>query len=406
MPDSEYELLTAATVADYVAARSALVERLAHVDDVREVGDGNLNYVFVVTGKAPDGDSASLVVKQALPYVRADPSWPMSPERNHAEARALRIHGQLSPAAVPALYDVDPQRYAFAIEDLSDHRVWRGALNDGARHPDAAAALGRYIADVAFGSSAFGVDAESLKLRAAEAVNPPLCKITELLVFSEPYTTAGRSTVPTASAADVAAYADDPDVIAAIGVAKWNFMTRAEALIHGDLHTGSVMVRGRDDPGGPSTKAFDIEFAFYGPVGFDIGQLWANLVMAAARSATLGDTDNVSWRLAQPAVVWETFEQTLRSHWPRRVDAAVFTDRFLDRFLDRVRADSLDAAAAECARRVIGPYAVSDIGTLEPEQRVVAVRSVLTAARHLLLDVGARRGEPAAVFDRVGDLLS
>ena len=49
--------------------------------------------------------------------------------------------------------------------------------------------------------------------------------------------------MPVASRADVAAYADDPDVIAAIGAAKWNFMTHAEALIHGDLHTGSVMVR-------------------------------------------------------------------------------------------------------------------------------------------------------------------
>ena len=145
MPDLEYELLTVDTVPDYVASRGALVERLARVESVREVGDGNLNLVFVVSGKAPDGDAAGLVIKQALPYVRADPSWPMSPTRNHAEARALRMHGRLSPAAVPALYDADPQRYAFAIEDLSDHRVWRSALNDGERHTDAAAALGRYV---------------------------------------------------------------------------------------------------------------------------------------------------------------------------------------------------------------------------------------------------------------------
>jgi 5-methylthioribose kinase len=44
---------------------------------VREVGDGNLNLVFIVEG--PDG---SVCVKQALPYVRAaGPSWPMSLER-------------------------------------------------------------------------------------------------------------------------------------------------------------------------------------------------------------------------------------------------------------------------------------------------------------------------------------
>jgi 5-methylthioribose kinase len=405
MPDPEYELLTVDTVADYVAGRPRLAERLAHFDTVREVGDGNLNLVFVVGGKTPDGDAGGLVVKQALPYVRADPSWPMSPARNHAEARALRVHGRLSPATVPVLYDTDPPRYAFTVEDLSDHRVWRSALNDGERHEGAAAALGRYVADVAFGTSALGVDAEQLKPLVAEAINPPLCKITELLIFSEPYTAGGRGTVPPASRADVAAYADDPDVIAAMGAAKWNFMTRAEALIHGDLHTGSVMVRGDDAPGGASTKAFDSEFAFYGPVGFDIGLLWANLVMAAARSAALGDDEDVAWRLAQAVAAWDTFEQTIRARWPGRVDPAVFTDRFLDRFLDGVRADALDAGAAEAARRVIGPYPVSDIETLEAGQRVVAVRSVLAAARNFLLDIGARHGEVAAVFDRVGDVL-
>ena len=406
MPEPEYELLTVDTVADYVAKRRALTERLARVEAVREIGDGNLNLVFVVKGKAPEGKDSSLVVKQALPYVRADPSWPMSPARNHAEARALRIHGRLSPAAVPALFDVDPQRYAFTIEDLSDHRVWRAALNDGERHADAAAVLGRYVADIAFGTSAFGVDAEQLKPLAAEAINPPLCKITELLVFTEPYTGGGRRTVPQASIPDVAAFADDPDVIAAIGAAKWNFMTHAEALIHGDLHTGSVMVRDGDHPRDASTKAFDSEFAFYGPVGFDLGQLWANLLMAAVRSATLGDVDDLVWRLEQPVVVWEAFEETLRAHWPQRVDPAVFTDRFLDRFLDRVRCDSLDAAAAEAARRVIGPYPVSDIETLDPELRVAAVRSILTAARFLLLDAGARRGETAVTFHHLGELLS
>ena len=55
---------------------------------------------------------------------------------------------------------------------------------------------------------------------------------------------------------------------------------------------------------------------------------------------------------------------------------------------------------------MIGPYPVSDIETLDAELRVGAVRSILAAARYLLLDAGARRGETAAIFDRVGDLLS
>ena len=44
---------------------------------VREVGDGNLNLVFIVEGPA-----GGVCVKQALPYVRAGgESWPMPLER-------------------------------------------------------------------------------------------------------------------------------------------------------------------------------------------------------------------------------------------------------------------------------------------------------------------------------------
>lgn len=52
------------------------------------------------------------------------------------------------------------------------------------------------------------------------------------------------------------------------------FCERAQALIHGDLHTGSVMVTPN------STQVIDPEFAFYGPMGFDIGAFVGNLILA------------------------------------------------------------------------------------------------------------------------------
>ena len=42
------------------------------------------------------------------------------------------------------------------------------------------------------------------------------------------------------------------------------FCERAQALLHGDLHTGSVMVTHE------STQVLDLELAFYGPMGFDM----------------------------------------------------------------------------------------------------------------------------------------
>ena len=52
------------------------------------------------------------------------------------------------------------------------------------------------------------------------------------------------------------------------------FCTLTQALLHADLHTGSVMVT--ED----LTVVIDPEFAFYGPMGFDIGCFLGELLLA------------------------------------------------------------------------------------------------------------------------------
>lgn len=51
-------------------------------------------------------------------------------------------------------------------------------------------------------------------------------------------------------------------------------MERQQALLHGDLHTGSWMVT-QD-----TTYAIDPEFATYGPIAFDVCKMPANLLLA------------------------------------------------------------------------------------------------------------------------------
>jgi hypothetical protein len=62
--------------------------------EIREVGDGNLNLVFIVTSGA-DG----VAVKQALPYVRlVGESWPLPLDRAHFEHEALKIQAAYADA--------------------------------------------------------------------------------------------------------------------------------------------------------------------------------------------------------------------------------------------------------------------------------------------------------------------
>jgi len=276
--------LTPEDVPAYIASRVTLRDLVdPGTLTVSEVGDGNLNLIFICV----DGGGRSLVLKQALPYVRlVGPEWPMTEARAAREAAAIRVHGALSPH-VCRLIDFDADRHCLALEDLSDHQVFRTRLNEGGPYAGVAERIGELVADIAFGSSFLALTEEEFRNRAAAAANPELCAITEALVCTEPFLGADRNSVRPSLEQPLAGLQADPAWIAAAMEMKRSFLTAQETLLHGDLHSGSVFVRGDGDD--LSVKAFDSEFACYGPVGVDLGMMWANMAFAACRAGALGD---------------------------------------------------------------------------------------------------------------------
>jgi 5-methylthioribose kinase len=246
--------------------------------------------------------------------------------------------------------------------------------------------------------------ADAQKAALAEAVNPQLCEITEDLVLTEPTRPAHRNSCLPANEKDARELIDDAATVREMGNLKVIFMTHAEALIHGDLHTGSVFVRAAADGRPRSTKMFDSEFAFYGPVGFDLGLCYANYVIAAARAFALGEDDRAAWLLGLLAETWSAFDVTFRSLWPGRVDPRVYTDGVLEDFIAKVGVDGVGFGAAEAMRRIVGLAKTADIETLDPALREGAARGVLQASR-MMATTRHADSSAAAIADRAGEIL-
>ena len=101
-----YRRLAEADLPAYLAGIAATRERQGGAPSqwsVTEVGDGNLNLVFIVEGHA-----GGLVVKQALPYVRlVGESWPLPLERSWFEYNALVEQARYAPRLVPKVFHFD-----------------------------------------------------------------------------------------------------------------------------------------------------------------------------------------------------------------------------------------------------------------------------------------------------------
>ncbi|TQE09435.1 hypothetical protein C1H46_004928 [Malus baccata] len=276
MAFSEFRPLDEKVLIEYIKATPSLASKLGNKFDnltIKEVGDGNLNFVFIVVGS-----SGSFVIKQALPYIRLiGESWPMTKERAYFEALALKEHGSLSPDHVPEVYHFDRTMSLIGMHYLEPpHIILRKGLIAGVEYPLLADHMSDYIAKTLFFTSLLYHNTTDHKKAVAEFCgNVELCRLTEQVVFSDPYKVSqyNRWTSPYLDS-DAEAVRGDNALKLEVAELKSLFCERAQALVHGDLHTSSVMVTH------DSTQVIDPEFAFYGPMGFDIGAFLGNLILA------------------------------------------------------------------------------------------------------------------------------
>ena len=187
MAVADYEPLSPATLGSRLATVPAVSDRLGGAPEiwsVKEVGDGNLNLVFIV-----EGPSGSLIVKQALPYVRlVGDSWPLPLYRAFYEYQALTRQAARSPGSVPEIYHFDETQALIVMEFLTPHVILRRKLINRERVAGLGAFGGRFCAETAFRGSELSMKSADKKADVALfAGNVEIPAITESLVFTDPY---------------------------------------------------------------------------------------------------------------------------------------------------------------------------------------------------------------------------
>ena len=382
----EYRPLTPQSIGDYVHSRSELSGIFQPSDEIEavEVGDGNLNLVFKVWAKADP--KRTVVLKQALPYVRlVGDSWPLPPDRARIEAQALEIHGRLVPQHTPKVYFYDPDMYLTAMQNLTEHIIMRKGMIQGIKYPHFAEHIGLFMARTLGNTSDLVLDYRTKKLEVARFINPELCKITEDLVFTEPYRCTERNAFHKEIEPQVLALQADEALRVEVATMKEKFMTQAQALVHGDLHTGSIMINQTE------TIVIDPEFAFYGPMGFDVGAVIGNLLLSYAshevRSPDPEKRANFRKYLTDSIIqLWHVFEREFQPIW-KRVDPINMPKGYQQNYMLNILHDAAGMGACKMMRRVIGLAGVEDIRGIENvDDRSVAASLSLNIAQALIMN--------------------
>ncbi|UUZ93174.1 S-methyl-5-thioribose kinase [Paenibacillus sp. P25] len=333
---SAYHPLTEAEAVEYARNLPNLFQKDSELTS-REIGDGNLNLVFHIVEPST---GRSIILKQAPPYAKVvGESWPLSLDRARIESEALITQGKLCPDLVPAVHAYEPELALTVMEDLSDHVIMRKGLMERNRYPLFAGHISRFLARTLFYTSDLGMNQQDKKGRVKQFINPDLCKITEDLIFDDPYTDSPNNNVPPAIRDAVQALWEDTELHLEVAILREGFLTHAQALLHGDLHTGSIFIKP------DSTKVIDPEFAYYGPMGFDIGAVFANLLLnyAGQEGWSPDETSRSDYRgylLGTIRDIWTGFEKEFRSLWNEQgVDRMFRTPGYQDWYMKRLLQD-------------------------------------------------------------------
>jgi 5-methylthioribose kinase len=357
--------------------------------ETREIGDGNLNYVYIV--RAAERPEKALIIKQAVPYLRiAGEGYPLSRERMSYEIRSLRICNELTPKYVPDILYADEAMSVVVMQYLSEHIIMREGMINAVIYPDFAAHMGDFLAQTLFKTSSLYLESAAKRQMMGQFIgNTELCALTETFVFTAPYMEHETNEIDPLIEKEALRLREDSDFKVAMLELKYLFMNRTDALLHGDLHTGSIMINDKE------TYVIDPEFAFFGPFGFDIGALIGNLVMSwVSHFERSKESGYQAWILRSIEELYRNFEAGFLALWDKTPQSALVENGFIDAkglkgyqalFMQNILQESIGFAGAKICRRQLGIAGVADIrGIEEPESRARAEKMALAIGMYLV----------------------
>ncbi|MCP4971529.1 MAG: S-methyl-5-thioribose kinase [Arcobacter sp.] len=386
----EYKILNKENIVEYIN----LIENVRDFfsgDDlyIDEIGDGNLNYVFII--KSIKDPKKALILKQAVPYLRCiGEDYPLSKERMTFESRALKQFSSITNEFIPKIYHVSEQMSCVIMQYLESHVIMRDGLINRVIYPNFSEHISTFLAQNLFKTSSLYLDSKTKReLVDKFNSNSELCKLTEDFVFTFAFMEHDTNDSYAKGHALANELFNNTKFKIEVLKLKYKFMNQNDALLHGDLHTGSIMLNEKD------TYIIDPEFSFVGPFGFDIGALIGNLIMSYTSHVALNIKDDYNkWILKTIEDVLVKFNDKFLYLWNQKDESSLIVSGFINEndlndykkdFMLNILQDSIAYAGCKMARRMFGIAGVADIRDIEDDEtKDHAIKMTLEIAREFV----------------------
>ncbi|WP_237037156.1 S-methyl-5-thioribose kinase [Mediannikoviicoccus vaginalis] len=364
----DYKLLDKESGVEY--AKSKKLFQSDEKVTCQEIGDGNINYVFRLKG-----EKKSYIFKQADELLRSS-QRPLSQNRMDIEAFMLNYYNKSTPNFSPKLYFYDRDLKLIAMEDLFDYKNLRHEYMNGNFYQGTTKRLGEFCVKSLLPTTIFYMDLNKRRKLQSMICNEDMCNITEDLVLTEPFIDYKKRNVITEG---LEKYVEeniynDRNLQLRAAVLKEKFVNDKQALIHGDLHTGSIFVKEGE------VKIIDPEFATFAPIGYDLGNVLANLFFALLyNEEVLKSVDGANEIKQQIEIFIKSLYRSFTEYFKKKkiIDPSFNNSNFINKTIQDYMTDMYSFCGMELLRRTIGDSKVLELTTIEDLNKRQMVDKIL-----------------------------
>lgn len=372
----DYKLLDQESAIEY--AKSKKLFQSDEKITCQEIGDGNINYVFRLKG-----EKKSYIFKQADELLRSS-QRPLSQNRMDIEAFMLNYYNKSTPKFSPKLYFYDRDLKLIVMEDLFDYKNLRHEYMKGNFYQGTTKKLGKFCVKSLLPTTIFYMDLNKRRKLQSMICNEDMCNITEDLVLTEPFIDYKKRNVITDGLEDYVEenIYNDRNLKLRAALLKEKFVNDKQALIHGDLHTGSIFVKEG------SVKIIDPEFAVFAPVGYDLGNVLANLFFALIyNELVLNRVESVNEIKKQIEIFIKSLQYNFFNYFKKRkvLEPSFKNQDFIKKTIQSYMTDMYSYCGTEILRRTIGDSKVLELTTIEDlNKRQIVDKILINFSKNLI----------------------
>lgn len=370
---------------------------------IEEVSDGNINYIFRIINKET---RESVIIKIADSVTRVKPDGYVNPDRNWLEAEHLKwlkyiiepVPKDIRTLNVPKVISINESKHYFLMEDIVPSISLRQALMECVMPED----LGLRFATFIVSTQVPYVELveRTSKIDETYLLSDDLIKITEDLVFKAPFFDERERNVYTEGNKEflINEIANDKRLRFISATLLNKFKTYKQATIHGDLHTGSVLVKfnGKKVIGKPSNNMdmfiIDSEFTTLAPIAYDVGNVIAHFAIADIYNMfkpnilTKKRMEFHTYISREMDTFVSCFRQFSYNTFRGEIKNPLYkSDKFIKRYIEDIVDDAWKFAGLEMIRRVVGSSKVPELDEITNiESKIKMERMIVKAAKDLI----------------------